>query len=622
MARKILLGTKFFEHDSSLVLLDPEKKKIFALSTERITRIKHDYASIDTIFRHYQILNDSDQFFITHTFADFSRLHDQGLETLGSSYYKYRIIDLLQEAFGFKYIKDRNKVAKKLQSFWGKIEISTKLLIRLGPNFITFLYLLVRYVVTLDTPTNNKRLITKYIYETCKKYGARPQIDYLNHHLAHAVGAYYFSPFFPEKTLVFTIDGRGDSEFSTLWEFDKDSFKKIAGSNLEIFKGAPYPVASIGIVYTLCTKALGFSPNADEGKTEALAAYGKQDERLTEILNGMWDIDVENLKWVSVRDHIRPVMNESFMKMWVSKIGEENFAATVQKWLEHQVVTYLCSVHKKLKSDNLILAGGVAANVIMNLRIQEKTPFKNFYIFPAMGDEGTAAGAAIFSAVKEGYDLSWLKECTMPYWGPSATKEEVKEELAKPYWREELVFEYIGDAWPQVAASEVHHANIIALFNGQMEFGPRALGNRSIVANPLKEDTRDRINKTVKRRPYFQPFCPSVLSEERTRYFENSYDHKYMATAFYLKDEFRSTIPSGAHIDGTARPQFVSQSDNPGFYQLISEFKKLSGFGIVINTSFNLHGRTIVRTPADAFRDFIDCNIDSLFIEGFHVRRL
>ena len=154
-----------------------------------------------------------------------------------------------------------------------------------------------------------------------------------------------------------------------------------------------------------------------------------------------------------------------------------------------------------------------------------------------------------------------------------------------------------------------------------MEFGPRALGNRSIIASPMFDDTRHRINSTVKRRPNYQPFCPSILEEDRERLFINSFPHKHMAIAFRMKDEFIKDLPCAVHVDGTARPQFVEKEDNSNYYRFLKALKDLTGYGVSLNTSFNLHGRTIVRTPKDAVIDFIDCNIDELFIEGFRVKR-
>ena len=184
-----------------------------------------------------------------------------------------------------------------------------------------------------------------------------------------------------------------------------------------------------------------------------------------------------------------------------------------------------------------------------------------------------------------------------------------------------ISYEDLGDDWPEKAAISVAKGKICALFHGQMEFGPRALGNRSIIANPMLEDTRQKINSTIKRRPSYQPFCPSILEEERERLFNNSFSHKHMAIAFRMKDEFIKDLPCAVHIDGTARPQFVEEKDNPNFYRYLKELKNIMGYGVSINTSFNLHGRTIVRTPKDAVVDFIDCNIDELFIEGYCVKR-
>jgi len=235
-----------------------------------------------------------------------------------------------------------------------------------------------------------------------------------------------------------------------------------------------------------------------------------------------------------------------------------------------------------------------------------------------MGDDGTALGAAILSALKYNEDVSWLKKYHMPYFGDQFSRKEVKETLES---FNNIIFEDVNDQWPEIAAKSVSKGRICALFHGRMEFGPRALGNRSIIANPMLENSRDKINSTVKRRPSYQPFCPSILEEERERLFDNSFPHKHMAIAFRMKKVHIKKLPCAAHIDGTARPQFVEPGDNKNFYRYLKELKKITGYGVSLNTSFNLHGRTIVRTPEDAVIDFIDCNLDELFIEGFRVRR-
>ena len=179
----------------------------------------------------------------------------------------------------------------------------------------------------------------------------------------------------------------------------------------------------------------------------------------------------------------------------------------------------------------------------------------------------------------------------------------------------------MGDEWYVRAAESIANDKIIGVFQGRMEFGPRALGNRSILANPTNPDTRLKINSTIKNRPPFQPFCPSILEEERERLFESSFSHKHMAIAFRMKEEYWERLPSAIHIDGTARPQFVEEKDNPNYFRLLKELKELTGFGVALNTSFNLHGRTIVRKPEDAIVDFVDCKMDELYLEGFLIRR-
>jgi len=428
----------------------------------------------------------------------------------------------------------------------------------------------------------------------------------------------FFSPFNDKKTLVFTLDGWGDGKYSTLWIFHKKDFRLVSQSNTNILNGR---LTSIGTIYSLFTEVLGFTPNSDEGKTEALAAYGEINKELYNVLKEGYILNKRELRWEYNLKILKKLYDKKYLKQWKEKIGDENFAATIQSWLEDTVVEYLNVAYEKFKIPRLAMAGGVVANVIMNLNIFERTPFEELYIFPAMGDDGAAAGAAILKAIELGEDISWLKDLEMPYWGPGYSKGDLEKELEKKKWKDRITYKYVGEKWPELAAEMIAEGKIIAIYQGRMEFGPRALGNRSILADPRNPKTRDKINSTVKRRPWFQPFCPSVLEEERERLFEKSYKHKHMAIAFRMKKEFWDKLPSAMHIDGTARPQFVEEKDNPNYYLLLKKFKELTGYGIVINTSFNLHGRTIVRTPEDAITDFIDCNIDALFIEGYLVKR-
>jgi len=205
----------------------------------------------------------------------------------------------------------------------------------------------------------------------------------------------------------------------------------------------------------------------------------------------------------------------------------------------------------------------------------------------------------------------------MPYFGSSFSKNEVEEALQKSG----LKYEFLGDEAYKKAALKITKGEIGAIFQGRCEFGPRALGNRSIVANVRDEDIQKKINSSIKNRPLFQPFCPSILIVEKDRLFEKAYDNKHMTIAFRLKEEFKDAIPGSVHVDLTARVQFVSKEDNKNYYTLLQEIKKLTSFGVIINTSFNKHGRTMVLNPKQAIIDFLDTNLDFMVMEGFWVQR-
>ena len=610
----IIIGGKFFGHDSAIFYLDPENKKIFAISTERITRIKHDAFTVKPIFKVFsRLFSREGRYFLVHSFSNFSHI-DACFESEARSYFVEHIWDVLRKVYHPRYVKDWSKLIKRIKSVYFRILTLSKYR---DPKFIKLLfeyYTKFKYS-NLVTNSENKYYVTKLIDEIVRDHIKNYSIEFVNHHLSHAASAYYPSPFNKSTAIVFTLDGWGDREFSTVYKFNNKNYEKLHSSKTLIHNRY---IFSIGNLYSKFTKVLGFIPLSDEGKTEALAAYGTPNKKLFNMLYNAVYIDDANLSFVINKDS--ELWNERYLYEYMEKIGKKNFASTIQRWLEEIVVSYLNLVYKEYRIKRLAMAGGVIGNVILNLNIFEKTPFTKFYIAPWMGDGGTSVGAAILKAIELGYDISWLnKKMEMPYFGPSYTKDEVQSAISR--FKEDINYKYISNSWPKIAAKMIADGKVVAIFNGKMEFGPRALGNRSILADPRDPKTRDKINSTVKKRPWFQPFCPSVLEEDRKKLFENSYKHKHMAIAFRVKKKYRNKIPSAMHIDGTARPQFVEKRDNPKYYQVIKEFKKLTGFGVLVNTSFNLHGRTIVMSPIHAMRDFIDCNIDAMFIEGFLVTR-
>ena len=611
-----ILGTHFYGHDSAIFHIDTEERTIFAMSTERVTRIKHDDVDVSPILQKYDF---SKVDHVCHGYNNFD-------ESVPGDLRLYRILRIeRQKAWRRllkpRYIKDlgisRKEKAKKIvRSFLIRPLGTLKDLYLLSDMYEKSFY-------KKHRPTPLRKNFENYMGSVLAQHGVHPKsIEYYDHHLCHAVGAYYFSPFAHEyKALSLTIDLSGDGYFSKLFVFDGDSYEYLGGSPIQPFESEKpehrYHFSSIGMLYGNFTEALGLRRFSDEGKVEALAAFGEKDEELYGRLMDATMVTDESIAYDVKK--LEPFYEIDRLKKEAERIGHENFATTIQSYLEDTVVDYLNKVGEKVDTEYLCLSGGVAANIIMSLNIYERTKFKKLFVIPPMGDEGTAVGAALLKARELGEDIRWVKERYMPYFGNRLSNEEI--EAAISTFGDEIRVEKMDEKWVVEAAKSVAEDKIVAIVHGRMEFGPRALGNRSILANPTDPQIRTRINETVKRRPKYQPFCPSILEEERERLFVDSFPHKHMAIAFRVKKEFHDKIPSAIHVDGTARPQFVEKEDNPAYYELIREVKKLTGYGVVINTSFNLHGRTIVHTAEDAIRDFIDCNIDELYLEGFKITR-
>ena len=604
-----IMGTKYCGHDSALCLLDTNEKNIFAMSTERVTRIKHDQLDITPILEKFKFSRID---YVAHSYSDFEDKAQDG-ELREKMIYNKDIEKALRIIIKPSYIQDLNisRIKKNMAIFRALFTDFSAVKSYYSAKF--------KRSLVNETPEGNKKAFVEYIKINFKKFGLRPKkVLFYEHHLCHAIPSYYLSPFNGEKVIAMTIDGQGDGFFSKIYFFEGTKSFKLIGQSSADFIGGGDRFLSIGRIYNLFTQAMDLRPNSDEGKVEALAAFGSADKDLLTLLNNATNIDKNSLSIEFDIQKIQYFYDIEWLKNQRQKIGDENFCATVQSYLEDTVVDYLNAVYKKYPINNLCLSGGVAANIIMSLQIYERTNFKNIYVLPPMGDEGLAIGSAILAAIDLDQDVAWLRDFKMPYFGDSYTREEVKLALQK---FNNISFEDVEKNWPEEAAKSVAKGKICALFHGRMEFGPRALGNRSIVADPGQDNIRQRINSTVKRRPSYQPFCPSILEEDRVRLFKDSFAHKHMAIAFRMKEEFISDLPCAVHVDGTARPQFVEEEDNPNYYRYLKALKELTGYGVSLNTSFNLHGRTIVRTPHDAVVDFIDCNIDELYIEGFRVKR-
>jgi len=573
-----IIGELTLIHDSGIFVLDKNKDKPFALTRERITRHKHD---IGLPYEPLEFLNSLN-----------SMKDEKVVIAHGGRYVPFPL---------YWYFTDRNKHSKELRengSIRNKIDNS---MLRHAFNFAETSTLNVKPVEWF-----NNFLSKQYLrYKTPVFKNAKWEM--YDHHTCHAASAYYFSNF--DKSCVVTMDAAGDRYCSKVFIGKGDDLEYINGTSA---------MESLGYVYSFFTEALGFIMNSDEGKVEALAAYGNPNNKLYKKMKDKIYIDGLKLRVKKpFNDQTANVMDKLYYPL-VKQYKKEDCAAAVQRILEEVGIDLVRNCIDEFGIKKFSFAGGNFANVIMNMRIFEESGLKQMYVFPAMGDDGTAAGAALLSALDKGWNIKRYTEDEMPYYGPSYNQRDIKNALKQ---FNEVTYEYIGDGWPEMTAEMVSKGHIMSIYHGNMEFGPRALGNRSVLADPRNLKTKDKINNTIKRRHWFQPFCPSILESERRRLFEKSYKNKHMTCAFKVKEEYRREIPAVMHIDGTARPQFVEKNDNVNYYRFLRELKKLTGYGVVLNTSFNLHGRTIVMTPEHALRDFIDCGLDAMMLEGWLVKR-
>lgn len=432
-----------------------------------------------------------------------------------------------------------------------------------------------------------------------------PEVVFVNHHLAHAASAFFSSDF--DESACLTLDGSGGGESGIL--------AKAAGHTIEVLARIPNE-SSWGTLYSRGTQALGFHGHQDEGKVMGLAAYG------TPAADGFpfvdWSGEIPRIRPWAMRRFLRKERSGNYCRTAGREITDhrKNLAATLQAVLERaalQIVRTL--VNPRTGTGNLCLAGGVALNCSMNGRILRSGAVKNIFIQPAAHDAGTALGAAcVVYAERVGQrpELGF----THAYWGPSYSDREIQACLEASG----LSFSRESDIALRVAALLAEN-RVVGWFQGRLEVGPRALGNRSILANPANPDAKDLINRRVKHREPWRPFAPSILEKAIHRYLKDASRSPFMLLAFEAKRECWRDLISAIHIDGSCRPQTVDPQTNPRFHNLITEFERLTGIAAVLNTSLNDNSEPIVCSPEDAVKTFRRCEMDYLAIGNFLVRR-
>lgn len=439
-------------------------------------------------------------------------------------------------------------------------------------------------------------------------------VFYSTHHESHHYYSYYSSPF--NSAVSLSVDGVG--------EFDTLSFSQHNGKSLDYFSYSQYP-HSVGLFYSAMTSFLGFKPNEGEYKVMGLASYGnpekyiKKVRELIKLKNGKLLCNMEVFCW---NRNSRIMFNEKLVdllglnpRMVNEKIEQEHMdlAASIQMRYEEILFDVIKSIGMFDQSTNLCLSGGCAYNGSANGKITKKTHINKIWIPLAPSDAGSSIGACVHYQVIN--DIFKTKVTKNPFLGPEYGLNDIKSAIGKTTYvkfnSETSLISYV--------AKKLNEGKIVGWYRGHCEFGARALGNRSILANPTIEGMQDRINKLVKKRELFRPFAPMVSYDKQSKYFDAEYDIPYMNQVVNVKKEYVNILKATTHVDNTARVQTV-----PRFtvmYNLLTEFEKLSGYPILLNTSFNIKDKTMVLTPKDAMETFKDTDIDLLIIDNYLIRK-
>jgi carbamoyltransferase len=457
----------------------------------------------------------------------------------------------------------------------------------------------------------------------------------IEHHLAHLASTFFVSPF--EQAAVLSADGLGDFA-STMWATGR-------GNRLAVHGAVAFP-HSLGMYYTAITQYLGFLKFGDEYKVMGLAAYGEPaylDEfrHIVRAEDGLrfrlgleyfrHHRDGAEMSWAE--GDKTPVLGRLFSDHLVQRLGpardpaepleprHRNFAATLQARLEEVYFQMLNALYERTRQKALCLAGGVAFNCVANGKIFARTPFEHVYVQPAAGDAGLAVGAAYYVYHQIlGHPRTFVMEHA--YWGPGFSPEQIRRAIAaSPASRGGFrIAELPPEGLTRETAKQIAAGKIVGWYQGRAEWGPRALGNRSIVADPRRPEMKQILNERIKHREIFRPFAPSILEEAVGDYFTCTHPSPFMTLAYPVRAEKRTLIPAPTHVDGTGRLQTVSRTANPLYWQLIKEFASLTGVPVVLNTSFN-DNEPIVTTPEEALDCFLRTKMDVLVLGPYWIAK-
>lgn len=561
-----ILGINYLS-ESSISYMDNGNIK-FSISEERLNRIKNWYGnpwlSINHFLKEYNLkINDIDLFATHGLITKFSNKRFNSIE------YNKKI-DLLKKSQisikKKKYLISQIKFRKKKEQL--AIERAKRLIRALKKNI-------------------------------------KKKIHIFDHHTCHAATAAYFSGW--KKSYVLTIDGWGDGCSSKLFSFKKGKLSLIRSTSL---------LDSLGYFYGSITKLLGFTPHRHEGKVLGLAAYGNPNLAYKEI-SEMISFDKKSKNFVSHPENglYLPLFENNNLRILLKKYKKKDIAAATQKHLENIVTDYVKSIDDK--PFNLTLSGGVFSNVKLNQKLSELNNIKDIFVFPNMGDGGLSVGAAVLCHLQ--YKKINSKRLKNYYLGLSFSNDDIKLVL------NQFKLNYVtGKSLEKKVAKYLHQNKTVAVFQGKMEFGPRSLGNRSILASSKDFKVNKWLNKRLGRTE-FMPFAPITLKNHAKKMYENFkkgiYSSKFMTVTYNCSHIMKKISPAPVHIDGTARPQIIDKSINPRVFKILNEYYKISKNPNLINTSFNMHEEPIVYTPNDAVKSFLRSKLDYLYIGDYLIKK-
>ncbi|MCO5229653.1 MAG: hypothetical protein M9958_00715 [Chitinophagales bacterium] len=445
-----------------------------------------------------------------------------------------------------------------------------------------------------------------------------PNIMRFHHHDCHAAGAYFSSGY--DEALIFTFDNSGDG-IGTQIAIGKDN-------SIEVIERIERP-NSLGMFYGMATQFCGFVRDSDEFKLMGLAPYGQATIDLSDVLRideTGFQLNLDYLQKIEPGQPQPSVQQAIFSDKFIEKYGKgripnqkisqfyKDFAASAQQQLELAIVTLIRKYISKTGIKKICISGGVGLNCAANKIILEVPELDALFVQPASGDAGISQGAVYLASLTQ--EIKPLKIDNV-YWGKSYTDEDIFLAINQLGLKAKKI-----EKPAKLAAQLIAEGQVIGWFQGRMEFGPRALGNRSILANPLLENIQSQVNQIIKFREGFRPFCPSLLEEDFDLYFEGKQKiAPYMTINYSAKPEVKRLLPGVIHINNTARIQTVNSSQNPLYYELLQELKRLTGHGIALNTSFNVNHQPIVENPVQAISTFFGSGLNSLIIGNYWITK-